>query len=717
MTHHPERPSEPPDDVDTSSAADTDSTPPVPVDNPTSSAPAMPWPHRLARRERRPILPGWLRSLTALRSALRHLSLLWAHVAAYHALRLPVYGARLLRHFPAGAWRLLAQLARWASDAEGHPVRAAAARAENAADYLKLSALRDKRIKWRGLAALVGALLVVIGVAVLHLLPFWVRVAVVCCLLAGLGYAGTPADQPVVSPAVVAGRIQKLTSDVVVKALSVLGVAGISSALAKNPHAVGFTAPITRDGPGWRADIDLPAGVTAAEVMERRAKLASGLGRPLGSVWLEGRPDRHPGRLIIWAGDEDMNTATQPVWPLTRAGVTDLFRPQPIGTDPRGRWVSLTLIFTSIIIGAVPRMGKTYWLRLLLMIAALDVRARLYVFDLKGTGDLAALARVAHRYRAGDEPDDIAYILTALRELREEMRRRAKRIRSLPPDICPENKITPQLADTLSLGLFPVVLAVDECHILFDHPEYGDELAALCEDLVRRGPALGIIVILATQRPDAKAIPTGISANAVVRICLKVMGQPENDMILGTGAYRNGLKATVFTVLDKGIAYVLGAADEPQIVRGANMDARAAIEVAARAYSLRKTHGLLSGYAAGSDPTPEDGEQASTLLVDILAVLPDDIEKIWNDTTIDRLAQLRPHVYGPWAALDAGAKTAQLTAALKPFGVSTSQVWATDPATGAGANRRGIARADIVRALTKQRRGRHTQPPPDEPAR
>jgi len=55
----------------------------------------------------------------------------------------------------------------------------------------------------------------------------------------------------------------------------------------------------------------------------------------------------------------------------------------------------------------------------------------------------------------------------------------------------------------------------------------------------------------ATQRPDAKYLPTGISADAVLRRCLKVQGQVENDMVLGTSAYKNGTRATMFSRKDR----------------------------------------------------------------------------------------------------------------------------------------------------------------------
>jgi DNA segregation ATPase FtsK/SpoIIIE, S-DNA-T family len=69
------------------------------------------------------------------------------------------------------------------------------------------------------------------------------------------------------------------------------------------------------------------------------------------------------------------------------------------------------------------------------------------------------------------------------------------------------------------------------------------------------------MLLLATQRPDARSLPTGVSANVGTRFCLRVMGQLENDMILGTSAYKNGVRATMFTARDKGVGYLVGGPD------------------------------------------------------------------------------------------------------------------------------------------------------------
>jgi S-DNA-T family DNA segregation ATPase FtsK/SpoIIIE len=516
---------------------------------------------------------------------------------------MPVYAGRLAWRAPAGAGRLLAAAARWVSDAEGAPLRLATVTSGDTDAYLKLAQVRQDRVRlrWR-LAALAVALEALTAVAAGLWLPPAGQAVAVLLLVGVLGWVGSPKDAPIINRAVVTTRAQRLTSDIVVRALGALGITLINQALAKGP-GISFPAPIQRDGPGWRAEIDLPYGVTALDIIDKRRELASGLRRPLGCVWPEPVDDEHTGRLVLWVGDQDMNKARQPAWPLAKTGTVDLFQPAPFGTDQRGRWVSLTLMFTSAAIGAIPRMGKTFALRQLLLIAGLDPRAELHCYDIKGTGDLSPLACLAHRYRAGDDEQDIDYALADMRALRAQLRRRAKVIRELPRHLCPENKVTPELASDHRHGLHPVVIGVDECQIWFEHPTYGKEFEDICTDLVKRGPALGFVLIVATQRPDAKSLPTGISANVSTRFCLKVLGWRENDMVLGTGQHGNGAHATMFAWKDKG-GYRLPdrrRRRRARIVRTVYLDGPATETIALRARAAREKAGLLTGHATGQD--------------------------------------------------------------------------------------------------------------------
>jgi S-DNA-T family DNA segregation ATPase FtsK/SpoIIIE len=689
-------------DVDRSPDSDTDRlgtespdpTARVMVDQSAPTATGPGYLGRLASARRRAVVPEWLRSTAELRTAAAWVAKHYAHSLGYHALRSPVYAARLTLQAPTGAARFVGGTVRWVADREGEPVRLAAVRREDAAEYLKLSRQRDGRVRLRTLVAVL-AMFIGLGsaLAIYVLAPDWLQALSVGAVVMALGAAGRKADAPVIHRAVELPTAVKLTSDIVLRALGSLGIPAINQAQGKGRDGFEFTAPITRDGPGWRAEGNLPFGVTVTDIIERRERLASGLRRPLGCVWPEAVPNEHTGHLVLWVGDQDMSKAKKPAWPLLKSGSVDLFKPVAFGTDQRGRWVEITLMYIAAVIGAIPRMGKTFLLRLLLLIAALDPRAELHTYDLKGTGDLDPVGNaVSHCHRAGDEEEDIEYAVRDLRALREELRRRAKMIRSLPRDVCPESKVTSELANKKSLGLHPIVVGVDECQVWFEHDKYGKELEEICTDLVKRGPATGIVLLLATQRPDAKALPTGISANASARFCLKVMGQLENDMVLGTSAYKRGVRATMFSWGDKGIHYFVGEGSDARIVGSVYVDAPAAEAIGARARKAREQAGTLSGYALGEEPQP-DATSAYDLLRDILAVVPADEPKVWSETIVARLAELRPEVYDGW-------DPEGLAAALKPHGVSTIQVGRR--VNGKVVNRRGIDRSHIVTAIAER---------------
>ncbi|WP_344632390.1 cell division protein FtsK [Streptomyces glaucosporus] len=659
---------------------------PVAVDPPDLPAPGI------HEEKRRPIIPAWLRSKADALATAKHAAGRAGYATAYHGIRLPWYSAQLAAMAPRGAARLIRETGRWIWDREAAPLRAAAVRAEDAEEYMRLAKLRADRVRLRGLVVAVAAVFGTAFAAALYVLaPGWLYAAASVAVLA-LGWAGQPKDAPVIGPAVLRTEVQKLTSDIVLRGLDAIGNAKISAAIKKGGDMNGlrFVAPITRDGPGYRADLDLPYGVTPEDIMEARKPLASGLRRKLGCVWPAPDPDEHEGRLVLWVGDKPMNETTKPAWPLAKAGTVDLFKPVVFGNDQRMREVSVTLMFASVVVGSIPRMGKTFLMRLLLLIAALDPRAEIHAFDFKGTGDFGALEPVCHRYRAGEEDEDIAYVLAALRELKDELRRRAKVIKGLPRKVCPESKVTSTLAGDKRLRLHPIVVGLDECQVAFEHETHGAEIESICTDLVKRGPALGIVAMFGTQRPDAKSLPTGISSNAVLRFCLKVMGQPANDMVLGTSMYKAGYRATMFSRSDRGICWMAGEGDEPRIVSSAFVDAPAAERIVTRARKMREEYGNITGHAIGEGP--DDPGADFDILADVLAVIPADEEAVWNERIAARLADRRPDVYDGWTG-------AQVTAALKPHGVATAQVWGTTD-DGEGKNRRGIKRADVAAAIT-----------------
>lgn len=77
----------------------------------------------------------------------------------------------------------------------------------------------------------------------------------------------------------------------------------------------------------------------------------------------------------------------------------------------------------------------------------------------------------------------------------------------------------------------------------------------------------------------------------------------------------------------------------------------------------------------------------------MLAVVPASEPKVWSETIVARLAELRPDVYGGW---DPEA----LAAALKPHGVATIQVGRR--VDGKVVNRRGVDRSHLTAAIAER---------------
>jgi DNA segregation ATPase FtsK/SpoIIIE, S-DNA-T family len=625
---------------------------------PAAQSSAEPGPSR--RGELRPILASWLKDRGEFTEMVTGASKRAAHTAAWHALHSPLHYARAVRYAPRGAWKVLKAVMGWASAAEAKPLRQGAVHSKNAAEWRALEKERKEAVHRRCIALLGLAALMLIG-AVLWwwlaprwqimawpiewvLTPSWTLVLIVLAAVWPLGYYGRPMDAPLIRRATDVGGNPPLRSETVVNALVSLRIPGMSK-----PEDIRMMLDVPSPSSGYLFEMELPSGVTAEAVMEKRSELSAALRHPLGTVWPSvGR--RHQGHLVLFVSHEDMNTARQKPWPLMKNGAVDVFQPVPMFTDQRNRWVKLTLAYTSGVIGAVPRMGKTFILRELLLVGALDPRVKVYAFDFKGTGDLSPLRLVAHRYACTARPEKIAELMPVFVELQEELFRRSEVIEGLPYAVCPENKVTPELASRRDLGLEPILVGVDECHELFEHenPTVRARFTKIFTDLVKRGPALGIMVYLATQKPSAKSIPTAIAHNAIIRICLKVLGWQSNDQVLGDGMSKAGLKAQMFAWEDKGIAYLKGEGADAQIVRSVfGLDAPAAEKVATRARAARELDNRLTGDAAGEEMERE--EEQVVLLDDVTRVVGG--AEAMHLTDIARgLAQLRP---AAWGSLDA----------------------------------------------------------------
>ena len=634
--------------------------------------------------QRRPIIPEHWRTRE---NAKRHISLALArhgHRTAYHGVRSPAYFGRSLGFAMAGVYVTVKRLIAWWHIPGTTRLEWEAAANGLLNEHLRLNKQGREVRKARGtILALCLAGLAAAVAAMVVFAPWWGWALAALALFVLFALAGRPQGKTITTRAELPAQVQPPDRDVIVRALGSVGIAEINKALAAGTFPP-FPAPVREDGPGWRAEIDLPYGVTASMVIDRREQLASGLRRPLGCVWPEPVTSEHAGRLELWVGRADVSKAKPPPWPMLRAGQADVFQPQPFGTDVRGRVVKVPMAYLNMLTGSIPRQGKTAACRVRACTYALDPITELWLHELKGSGDLDPLEQCSHRFVSGIDDEAIAYAAESLRLLRAEIGKRTERLRALPRELCPDKRVTREIGARRSLKLWPIACMIDEAQNLFGHEKFGKQAADDAVFIIKIGPPFGVMLDLLTQRPDAKSLPTGVSSNVGLRFCLKVMDQTANDMVLGTSAYKNGIRATTFRAeVDAGLGYLVGASAQAQVVRTYYLDQHATEQVAKRARALRETAGTLSGVALGQDDTTPQRD----VLADVLEMLGGATGMHWQ-ALADQLAARFPE---RWQDTTADAVSAECRAR----GVPSVLVKAE------GRSARGCRAADVEQAASQ----------------
>ncbi len=686
-----------PDDTDSGGDAESVDDRPTAQGGPVDTADDIP-PDAMARQvTKRPILAEWARSWRGWKAMARHQSKDAGYVAAFHTVRTPKYLAKLALWCPVGLVRGTGKALHWATAEEGNfTLRQAAAQRGEADVWLKLDARRQRQSTWRWWVLAMSAGLLAAGVLVIlaGILPWWAEWASIAGAVALLARLGRPDDKPITDRVTEGTRWRRLTADLVRRGLTSLGIAGINQAVAKDPKAISFPVDIHRDGPGHLAVVDLPYGVEATDVIARRGRLASALRLPMDQVWPEPAPG-HTGRLALWVGYEPASQMKQPSWPLLSATATvDVFKEFPFATTPRLEFTYIDLMFRNWLFGGQPGSGKTFALRDLVLAAALDPRVEIRGYELKGVGDFDVLKEVMSEYGNGFDDETLAACFAFIEWLYEECRRRSKRIAHYARlGKAPENKVTPELASLKGSGLHPLIAWFDELQELM-MSKYGKEAGEILEKVIKLGRALGVIILIGTQIPDKDSLPTGITRNVNSRFCLSVADQTANDMILGTSAYKQGYRATVFQPVDEAGWGILRGFGKPTSVRSFYVDTTAAAKIVERAKVLRGKAGTL--------PEPESQTRDTSQMVDVLddlaRIWPADEDQAWNETLIERLIELRPDTYTGW-------KPIQLTNALAPHKVKVDQIGRR--IDGKPVTRRGPARKDILAAIAERDRKRN----------
>jgi S-DNA-T family DNA segregation ATPase FtsK/SpoIIIE len=502
----------------------------------------------------------------------------------------------------------------WRQWVRVHDYRDAAEQSEKLADkFTEIRTLTLFRWKVTGITAGVTAL----AISVLDLIygapVLWIAGAVgsVALALVGRRKDGSPGRK-----AVLAGpRTLTWTMDP-----QVLVDAYRDAKLIGKDETLRLVERAHRQGNGWAIIVDLPATRKAVDVIKHRDALASALAVDEIQLIVERVRGRggHAGRVSMWVSDEDPY-ATPPLrTPLLDVDHWDAWRPVPFGRDARNRRIDLPLVWTSLIVGAIPRQGKTFATRLPAAGLILDPYTRLYIFDGKGGKDWEAAECVAHRFVRGDELEHAYAVRDHLLELVAETQARFARMSMLDDDICPESKITPSISHDPSLNMPITAVIIDEVQVFLENPTrevvggkkttLGSYIADLLTYLAKKGPAAGIVVILATQRPDSTTIPSRLRAVLGSRFALRVMDWRDSNIILGEQMNTRGYDSSTLLPSHKGVGILRPDGDTDAgvdvlalIVRTHYMPNPDWRTICARGRALREAAGTLTGHAAGDD--------------------------------------------------------------------------------------------------------------------
>ena len=284
---------------------------------------------------------------------------------------------------------------------------------------------------------------------------------------------------------------------------------------------------------------------------QRRAQFAGALYRATKEVWLKTGPEA--SILDGWAADKGALAEGAGPYPLLSKGTVDVFKGVPFGKTLRGDPIDAPVISRNTIVGGMPGQGKSSAARVLVVGFALDPTAELRIWVPDSNFDFEAFKPRCSRYVMGAEPEKIAEILAHLQELHTEVQTRGD---LLVKYRIPE--VTREWANK-NVGLHPVVCLLEEAHVAFQHPEYGEDICHLVIEIVRLGRKRGIHFIISTQAPTKDSIPRDVTRNCSNGIAFAVGDHVANDALLGQGAYRGGHRATeLIPGTDIGTALVKG---------------------------------------------------------------------------------------------------------------------------------------------------------------
>ena len=664
---------------------DDDLAEPVPV----HEGPGIALP--LVRGERRLIIPKHYRTWKAARSHVGKRAADAGHHTAFH-------GIRALWYLLLGTWwasvgvvKLAKRQITWWWQPE-HAVLASVAVLAAAGKEYRNQVNHTRKVRGERGLILLGEVLLVIGLIVSMLIysPWWGWGVLAAVAIPPFAHYGRPSHLPIITPSMTTPRVRLISADVILRACYVAKLGDP----AKPDQVITFGSPVSRDGDGSRVVIDLPYGKHFADAMRARTVLASGLDVKVTQVYLT--EDEHSERrIVLWIADTDPLAIPAGPTPLLNLKRRSIWKPAPFGLDERGRLVAILLLWTSILVGAQPRKGKTFSARLLALYAALDPYVKLTIVDGKASPDWLSFRLVAHRIIFGTHPtrdgDPVEQLLDALREIKAHIQGANEFLRTLPTTECPAGKITEELSHKYEqLRVWLLVMEEFQVYYELDDPKKSAEVASLLSFIGSVGPSVGAILLSASQKPgsvgagDIGRLFTRFRDNHTIRYALKCGSRIVSEAVLGTEAYQEGYDASALPVGPKyrGVGILREAFEHTPVVRCHYADGADAEKILQTARRYREQAGTLTGMAADEDLD----KPGRDVLADVHAMFLGSEQGLHWAVLAERLADRIPE---RWDGASADAVSAQL----RDLGVLSVDVKA------GGRNLKGCRKAAVESAM------------------
>jgi S-DNA-T family DNA segregation ATPase FtsK/SpoIIIE len=570
--------------------------------------------------EVKPIIPASFRSWSNLKAWTSYQVGLNARRAGYHAARtLQIYLPLMLFWSVVGVFRLAnrQRLWWWQPQMTALLDEAVAKGDLHAGPKINRDLSEQRKARFFALLAELVALAVAV-VLLWALAPRWAQVAAVVLALPWLAHVGRPQTMPILRPAVVAHRFRRINSDIVLRAYYSAGLGH-----PDKPHQqVTFASTMQRDQreTGSQVAVDVPFGVPFSEVVKAKEKLASGLDVHVNQVFLTADKTSNR-RHLLFVADRDPLAIPAGVTDLLDCKPRNIWRPILLGKDERDNVVTIMLVFLSVLVGAQPRRGKTFFTRLIALFAALDPNVRLLLADGKMSPDWNKFSLVAHRMVVGDTPntrdhDPLTNMLEMLDEILAHIDQVNDELSALPVEMCPEGKLTEELhRDPRYPNLKVWVVVLEEFQVYFEtvDQEFNKKLAQKLARIQAVGPSAGVILLSSSQKPsgvgagDVGRLFNRFRDNHLVRFALKCGSRDVSISVLSGDAYQEGYDASALPAGDeyRGVGILYGASNTTPTVRTLLADHKAAETILLAARKYREQAGTLSGLAAGEDMSRE----------------------------------------------------------------------------------------------------------------